>query len=283
MGRTVVVTGANSGIGLATAVELAAAGYDVIGTARSPDKAEVLHDAAAERDLQVRTVLLDVADAESTAKGFAEIDAITDGGPWAVVNNAGLAQAGAVEDVDDDDVRYQLEVNLVAPARIARLVLPGMRRRGDGRIVNISSIAGRMSLPLMGWYCASKHGLEAMTDALRMEVAPYGVKVSLVEPGSFGTGIWEGARYPGTACTESYAGAYDRARRTTVTGAGMMPDPVWVARTVRLALGTPVPLARYLIGADAVGGVLVERLVPTAISDLVKGLVTGVRRLRFSG
>jgi NAD(P)-dependent dehydrogenase (short-subunit alcohol dehydrogenase family) len=283
MGRTVVVTGANSGIGLATAVELAAAGYDVIGTARSPDKAEVLHDAAAERDLQVRTVLLDVADAESTAKGFAEIDAITDGGPWAVVNNAGLAQAGAVEDVDDDDVRYQLEVNLVAPARIARLVLPGMRRRGDGRIVNISSIAGRMSLPLMGWYCASKHGLEAMTDALRMEVAPYGVKVSLVEPGSFGTGIWEGARYPGTACTESYAGAYDRARRTTVTGAGIMPDPVWVARTVRLALGTPVPLARYLIGADAVGGVLVERLVPTAISDLVKGLVTGVRRLPFSG
>jgi NAD(P)-dependent dehydrogenase (short-subunit alcohol dehydrogenase family) len=283
MGRTVVVTGANSGIGLATAVELAAAGYDVIGTARSPDKAEVLHDAAAERDLQVRTVLLDVADAESTAKGFAEIDAITDGGPWAVVNNAGLAQAGAVEDVDDDDVRYQLEVNLVAPARIARLVLPGMRRRGDGRIVNISSIAGRMSLPLMGWYCASKHGLEAMTDALRMEVAPYGVKVSLVEPGSFGTGIWEGARYPGTACTESYAAAYDRARRTTVTGAGMMPDPVWVARTVRLALGTPVPLARYLIGADAVGGVLVERLVPTAISDMVKGLVTGVRRLPFSG
>jgi NAD(P)-dependent dehydrogenase (short-subunit alcohol dehydrogenase family) len=283
MGRTVVVTGANSGIGLATAVELAAAGYDVIGTARSPDKAEVLHDAAAERDLQVRTVLLDVADAESTAKGFAEIDAITDGGPWAVVNNAGLAQAGAVEDVDDDDVRYQLEVNLVAPARIARLVLPGMRRRGDGRIVNISSIAGRMSLPLMGWYCASKHGLEAMTDALRMEVAPYGVKVSLVEPGSFGTGIWEGARYPETASTESYAGAYDRARRTTVTGAGIMPDPVWVARTVRLALGTPVPLARYLIGADAVGGVLVERLVPTAISDMVKGLVTGVRRLPFSG
>jgi NAD(P)-dependent dehydrogenase (short-subunit alcohol dehydrogenase family) len=243
----------------------------------------VLRDAAAERDLQVRTVLLDVADAESTAKGFAEIDAITDGGPWAVVNNAGLAQAGAVEDVDDDDVRYQLEVNLVAPARIARLVLPGMRRRGDGRIVNISSIAGRMSLPLMGWYCASKHGLEAMTDALRMEVAPYGVKVSLVEPGSFGTGIWEGARYPETASTESYAGAYDRARRTTVTGAGIMPDPVWVARTVRLALGTPVPLARYLIGADAVGGVLVERLVPTAISDMVKGLVTGVRRLPFSG
>jgi NAD(P)-dependent dehydrogenase (short-subunit alcohol dehydrogenase family) len=282
MGRTVVVTGANSGIGLATAVDLAAAGYDVIGTTRSQDKADVLHEAAEDRDVRLRTVLLDVADAESTAKGFAEIDGMTGGGPWAVVNNAGLAQAGSVEDVDDDAVRYQLEVNLVAPARIARLVLPGMRERGDGRIVNISSIAGRMSLPLMGWYCASKHGLEAMTDALRMEVAPYGVKVSLVEPGSFGTGIWEDARYPDTASTENYSVAYDRARRTTTSGARIMPDPVWVARTVRLALSSPVPLARYLIGADAAGGVLVERLVPTAVSDVVKGVVTGLRKLPFT-
>src|SRR2546425_684618 len=83
-------------------------------------------DAAGERGVQVRTVLCDVADAESTAKGFAEIESMSDGGPWAVVNNAGLAQAGAVEDVDDEAVRYQLEVNLVAPARIARLVLPSM-------------------------------------------------------------------------------------------------------------------------------------------------------------
>src|SRR3954469_22013582 len=151
MGRTVVVTGANSGIGLATALELAGAGYDVIGTARSADKAEVLHDAAAERDLNIRTVLLDVADPESTAKGFAEIEGMTD--IWAVVNNAGFAQAGAIEDVDHEAARYQLEVNLLAPARIARIVLPGMRGRGEGRIVNMSSVAGRISLPLMGWYC----------------------------------------------------------------------------------------------------------------------------------
>src|SRR3954465_13459228 len=140
MGRTVVVTGANSGIGLATALELAGAGYDVIGTARTQDKADVLLDAAADRGVGVRSVLLDVADAESTEKGFAEIDAMTDGGPGAVVNNAGLAQAGGGGGVADEAVRYQLEVNLVAPARIARLVLPGMRARGDGRIVNVSSI-----------------------------------------------------------------------------------------------------------------------------------------------
>jgi NAD(P)-dependent dehydrogenase (short-subunit alcohol dehydrogenase family) len=276
MTKTVVVTGANSGIGLATALELAGAGYDVVGTVRSEDKAKILYDAASERGVALQAALLDVADEESTAKGIAVIEGRSD--IWAVVNNAGFAQAGAIEDVDDEAVRYQLEVNVVAPARIARLVLPGMRHRGEGRIVNVSSIAGRISLPMMGWYCASKHALEAMTDALRMEVAPYGVKVSLVEPGSFGTGIWEGARYPETASTENYSAAYDRARRTTTAGTRVMPDPVWVARTVRLALGTPVPLARYLIGADAVGGVLVERLVPTAVSDMVKGVVTGVRR-----
>src|SRR4029078_5438545 len=131
---------------------------------------------------------------------------------WGVVNNAGFAQAGAVEGVDDDEARYQLEVNRVAPARIARLVLPAMRQRGEGRIVNVSSVAGRISMPLMGWYCASKHGLEAMTDALRMEGAPHGIAVSLVEPGSFGTGIWEGANYPDNPATEEYAEAYDRAQ-----------------------------------------------------------------------
>jgi NAD(P)-dependent dehydrogenase (short-subunit alcohol dehydrogenase family) len=278
MTKTVVVTGANSGIGLATALELAAAGYDVVGTARSAEKADVLHAAADQRGLTIRTSLLDVADAESTAKGFAEIASSAD--IWAVVNNAGFAQAGAIEDVTDDEVRYQLEVNLVAPARIARLVLPGMRARGGGRIINVSSVAGRISLPLMGWYCASKHGVEAMTDALRIEVAPFGVAVSLVEPGSFGTGIWDGARYPEQTASDHYAAAYERAQGATSAGAGFLPDPVWVARTVRLALSTPVPLARYLIGVDAVGGVLAERLVPTAVSDVVKGLVTGVRRLR---
>jgi NAD(P)-dependent dehydrogenase (short-subunit alcohol dehydrogenase family) len=281
MARTVVVTGANSGIGLATALELAAAGYDVVGTARSQEKAEVLRRAGDERGVSVRTQICDVGDAESTEKAFAEIEATSD--IWGLVNNAGFAQAGSVEDVGDEEVRYQLEVNLVAPARTARLVLPGMRRRGDGRIVNVSSVAGRISMPLMGWYCASKHGVEAMTDALRMEVAPYGVKVSLVEPGSFGTGIWDGAHYPDDAATQEYAAAYERARRTTTSGTRFMPDPVWVARTVRLALGTPVPLARYLIGADAVGGVLAERLIPTAVTDIVKGVVTGVRSLPFTG
>jgi NAD(P)-dependent dehydrogenase (short-subunit alcohol dehydrogenase family) len=277
MGASVVVTGANRGIGLETALELAAAGYDVIGTARSRAKAKALRDAAEARGLKVRSVLLDVADAASTERGFAKVAELTDGGPWAVVNNAGFAQAGAIEDVDDAAVRSQLEVNLVAPARIARLVLPAMRERGEGRIVNMSSIAGRLSLPLLGWYCASKHGLEAMTDALRMEAARYGVKVVLVEPGSFGTGIWGDARYPDGTGTGEYAAAYQHARSTTARLTQFMPSPSWVAWTVRHALASPRPLARYLVGLDAVGGVVAERLTPTVISDLVKEVVAGVR------
>ncbi len=279
MGKSVVVTGSNSGIGLATVLELAGAGYDVIGTTRTQAKAEIVRAAADLRGVQVQSVCLDVDDAESTRSGFARIDELTDGGPWAVVNNAGYAQSGAVEDVDDSLVRAQLETNVVAPMRIARLVLPGMRRRGDGRIVNISSVAGRTSSPLLGWYCASKHALEAVSDALRMEVEPDGVRVVLIEPGMFGTDIWsaakEGGFPPPTAAR--YAAAYARAESLSARGASKLPDPVWVARMVRVALSNPVPLARYVVGADAVGGILAETLAPTALSDYVKSVASGLR------
>ena len=279
MGKSVVVTGANSGIGLATALELAGAGYDVLGTVRSAAKAETVREAAEAKGVLVRTVVCDVGDEASTRTGFAEIAELTDGGPWAVVNNAGFAQAGAVEDVSAEDARYQLEVNLVAPARIAQLVLPTMRERGDGRIVNVSSIAGRVSTPLTGWYCASKHGLEALSDALRMEVAPFGVKVVLVEPGGFGTGIWEGGHESFPAPEGSaYAHVYDRAKSATLKGKHF-PDPVWVGRAIRIALANPVPLPRYLVGVDAVTMAAADTLAPTFLSDYVKAAGAGLRRV----
>lgn len=280
MPRSVVVTGANSGIGLVTALELAGAGYDVIGTVRSAAKTEVIERAARDRGVSVGTALVDVDDPDSCAEGFAEIATRTDGGPWGVVNNAGFAQSGAVEDVTDEQARAQLETNVVAPMRIARLVLPAMRERGEGRIVNISSVAGRLSTPLMGWYCASKHALEAVTDALRMEVEGDGVRVVLVEPGMFGTDIWSSAQTGGfpEAGSARYAAAYARAEAVG-SHSVRLPDPVWVARTVRLALSNPVPLARYVVGADAVGGLLAETLMPTAITDWVKSVTTGLRSL----
>jgi len=277
MSKSVVVTGANSGIGLVTAVELAKAGYDVIGTVRSEAKADVLRDAALAEGAVVRSVLCEVTDADSTERAFLEIAAMTAGGPWAVVNNAGFAQPGAVEDVGDEAAREQLEVNVLAPARIARLVLPSMRERGDGRIVNVSSIAGRVTFPFMGWYHASKHALEALSDSMRMEVAQFGVKVILVEPGTFGTSVWdEGISRLPHVLDSPYESSY--ARSGSITGnLSKMPDPVWVARTIRLALGSPVPMARYLVGVDAVGATLLDAVTPTIVSDWVKGVATGVR------
>ena len=279
MTKSVLVTGANSGIGLVTALELAGAGWDVVGSVRSEQKAQAVHTAAAERGVTVRTVQLDVDDAASCAQGVAEAQALT-GGLYALVNNAGYAQSGAVEDVTDELARAQLETNLVAPVRLARLVLPGMRERGEGRIVNVSSIAGRLSTPLMGWYCASKHGLEAVTDALRMEVEPDGVRVVLVEPGMFGTDVWSAAQAGGfpDPTSAKYAAAYARAE-SVAGNSDRLPDPVWVARTVRVALSNPVPLARYLVGADAYGGLLADTIAPTLVSDYVKSVTSGLRRL----
>ncbi len=282
MSRAVVVTGANSGIGLVTALELAGAGYDVWGTVRSAEKAELVARASVDRGVSVRTVELDVDDADSCAHGLAQVAAATDGGPWGLVNNAGFVRSGAVEDVDDDEVRAQLETNLLAPMRLARLVLPRMRERGEGRIVNISSVVGRLSVPLLGWYCASKHALEAITDALRMEVHGDGVRVSLVEPGMFGTDIWSAAQQGGFPATGSarYSAAYARSEALGARS-HRLPDPVWVARAVRLALANPVPLARYVVGADAVGGILTEKLTPTTVTDYVKTLTTGLRARPF--
>ena len=282
MGKSVAITGANSGIGLITAIELAKAGYEVYGTARSQEKVSDLEAAAAAKGATVTGIVSDVSDAESCEKGFTEIAERTGGGPYAVINNAGTAQAGAIEDVSDDLVHQQLEINLVAPARVARLVLPYMREQRSGHIINISSIAGRMSLPMMGWYCASKHGLEAMTDALRVETAPFGVKVTLIEPGSFGTSIWEsGAGSMPEPSNPVYASASTRSS-SAISNDNLFPDPVWVARTIRLALASPVPLARYLVGVDAVTGALAENLVPTMLTDAVKGFATGLRKLPFT-
>jgi NAD(P)-dependent dehydrogenase (short-subunit alcohol dehydrogenase family) len=277
MSRSVVVTGATSGIGRATVLELASRGFDVIGTARTAEKAAALRKLADDSGVGVRTVVVDVADVESTVRGFTEIATMTSGGPWAVVNNAGIAQPGAIEDVDDERVRLQLETNLVAPTRIARLVLPAMRDRRDGRIVNISSVSGRISTPFLGWYCASKKGLEAVSDALRMEVARFGVKVVLIEPGSFGTAFWEkGVGSLPHSGNSVYDDSYDMAS-DLLCRARSLPHPTPVAQTVRRALEAPQPRARYLVGADAKAGTLLDALAPTTLSDYAKTIATGLR------
>lgn len=260
--RTVLTTGASSGIGLATAVAVARAGWRSAGTVRSDAGEAALLDAAAAAGVQVTPVRLDVTDAGRCA------EVVEDLAPWGLVNNAGYALTGAVEDVDDDEARAQLEVMVVAPARLARLALPHMRG-GGGRIVNVSSLLGRTTAPLVGWYSASKHALEALSDALRVEVAGDGVRVVLVEPGGIRTGIWDGVDGDlGGRPGSRYGGAYRRSALGLRLTRPIMGSPGGVAATVVRALGSRVPRDRYLVGLDAVAATAASRLAPAAVRDL---------------
>lgn len=275
-GKTVVVTGANGGIGLATALELAGKGFDVIGTVRSDSAAKTIAEATGNAGVAVRTVQLDVTNDEQTASAWAEIESLTDGGPWALVNNAGIAQAGAIEDVNDEAARRQIDVNVHGPAKLMRLALPAMRERGDGRIVNVSSMSGRVSLPFLGWYAASKYALEAVSDAARREVAGFGVKVILIEPGSYGTGVWQTAfsALPDrekSAYREAY-GMVDQIEESVSD----MPAPTPVAKTIQRALSASYPRSRYLVGADAIGAVLLNAVTPTPVVDYAMRLGMGL-------
>ncbi len=271
MARTALTTGANSGIGLATAIELARRGFRSVGSVRSRAKARTVQEAAAAAGVRVETVILDVTDAEACARVVARLR------PYALINNAGFSAAGAVEDVSDTEARAALETMVVAPARLARLCLPWMREAGEGRIVNISSIYGRATTPLSGWYQASKHALEALSDALRVEVATAGVKVILVEPGGFKTEIWAGARSGAERRPDSrYAGAYRRVEAGLHLSVPLMGDPRTVARVIAGAVAGRRPRQRYLVGYDAQAIAIYDRLVPGQVKDRLARLSLGL-------
>jgi NAD(P)-dependent dehydrogenase (short-subunit alcohol dehydrogenase family) len=267
----VLTTGANSGIGLHSAIEMAKRGYRSIGTVRSSEKADVLLQAASHAGVTVEPAILDVTDADACAEIMGRLDL------YGLVNNAGYSNTGAVEDTSDEDARRQIETMTIAPMRLARLALPAMRRNGTGRIVNVSSIYGRTTTPLTGWYQASKHALEAISDALRMEVASSGVRVILIEPGGFRTGIWKDnqealARYEGSRHTR----AYQRQLLLTRLGQPFMGDPRHVAEVIAHAMSTRMPRARYLVGYDARILAFIERITPTLVKDTVTRLGLGL-------
>ena len=273
--RVVLTTGANSGIGLATAIEAARRGMVSVGSVRSDTKAKALRQAAEDAGVEVDTVLLDVTDAEACARAVDEV-VERHGTLSALVNNAGYALTGAVEEVDDDDARHLLETMVVAPARLARLAIPVMRAGGGGSIVNVSSIYGRTTTPLSGWYQAAKHALEGLSDALRMEVAGDGIHVVLVEPGGFRTGIWdEFDDEPGGAGTR-YERAHERTRQLVRLSEPIMGDPATCARVILRAIESRSPRARYLVGVDAMLLATASQLAPTAVKDRLTRLVLGL-------
>ncbi len=270
-GRTVLTTGANSGVGLATVVHLARLGFRSVGSVRSHAKAARVTEAAASAEVTVETVVLDVTDAERCR---AVVNRLR---PWALVNNAGYSGVGAIEDIPDEEVWRQLETMVVAPMRLARLALPHMRAAGQGRVVNMSSIYGLTTTPFSGWYQASKHALEAASDALRVEVARDGIKVILIEPGGVRTRIWEETeadltRHPGS----SYETQYRNLHMLLGPYMPLMIGPEAVAKVIGTALSVGSPRARYLVGRDAQAIVAAKSLVPTVVKDRVARLLTGL-------
>jgi NAD(P)-dependent dehydrogenase (short-subunit alcohol dehydrogenase family) len=253
-GGTIVVTGASTGIGEAAARALAAAGFEVYAGVRNEQDAERLSSAG------LRTARIDVTDSDTIAAAAEEIGAaVGDAGVAGLVNNAGIAVSGPVEYVPLDEWRRQLEVNLIGQIAMIQRFLP-LIRSARGRIVNVSSIGGRIALPLAGPYAASKFALEAVSDSLRRELRGQGIEVSLIEPGGVKTPIWEKglataddieAEMPPEAHS-LYGHIVDAMRRQVDeirTDSGM--DPSEVADKIVHALTAERPRTRYLIGRDA--------------------------------
>ena len=178
----ILVTGASSGIGYESAILLAKKGHKVYGAARRVERMEPL------KEYGITPMSLDVTSEESMQKCVADILA-AEGRIDVLVNNAGYGYFGAIENVTLDEARRQLEVNVFGLARLTQLVLPSMREHGSGRIVNVGSVVGRVVLPFGGWYHVSKYSVEALSDALRMELKPFGIDVALIEPLSIASAI----------------------------------------------------------------------------------------------
>ncbi|MFD9333140.1 SDR family NAD(P)-dependent oxidoreductase [Streptomyces sp. NPDC060028] len=278
MPSSVLVTGAGNGIGQATALRLARAGYDVFATARTQDEAHRLSARAAKEGLDLRATALDVSDLQACEAAFKDIADLTTGGPDAVVNADGFAVARAVEDVTEETARRLMEINTFAAVRIARLALPAMRRRGRGRIVNLSSAAGRSVLPLGGWYGASRAASTALTHALRMELAGSGVQVVLIEHGFHATSLLQDAIHsltPPSGISTRFTDCYRNAA-AALSDPTRFGGPERAAATVHRALTARRPKARYTVGMDARLAAPLIASLPYAISDPVKRLVLGL-------
>lgn len=250
--KAVLITGCSTGIGRATALHLAGLGpYTVYATAR---KVETLADLEA---AGCRTLALDVCDEGSMVAAVAEVEA-AEGAVWALVNNAGYSQSGAVESIPLESIRRQFETNVFGLIRMCQLVLPKMRERREGRIVNIGSMGGKLTFPGGGIYHATKYSLEAISDAMRWELDGFGVKVVLLEPGLITTSFGETA-HGSVAATDDDGPYAEFNRRVATTTAAVYEGPMKrlgagpeaVAKKIEKALTSPRPRPRYTVTPSA--------------------------------
>ena len=277
MHKPVLVTGASSGIGEATAVLLAHQGFRVFAGARRLEKLKALEGLGAGR---ITALELDVTDEASIA---AALKRVTEAGAalYGLVNNAGVSVTGPLEEVPLEDWRRQFETNVFGVVAMTRAVLPAMRAARGGRIVNVGSVAGRLASPFMGAYAGSKHALEGLSDSLRRELVPYGVKVSVIRPGFINTPFGEPeqdgfARYVGDG--HPYSERVAAFKAWHAKGHPKGAAPMEVAEAIAHALTARRPHSRYTVPARYIGPVMLRNLLPSAIVDRAFARTTGVNR-----
>lgn len=268
--HTILITGCSSGIGWASARVMKARGWRVLATARSTLDRERL-----ENELGVESLPLELADAESVAGCAARALARTDGRLDALFNNAAYGQPGAVEDLSADVLRRQFEVNVIGTHALTRAIIPAMRARGQGRIVQCSSVLGVVAGPYRGAYCASKFALEALSDCLRLELAGTGIQVSLIEPGPIRTRFVESALAAARAHIDIEGSVHAARYKAILAGlerGGKQTfklEPEAVAEKLIHAVESPRPRARYPVTVPAHAAAVLKRLLPTRWMDLL--------------
>lgn len=275
MYKPVLVTGASSGIGEAAAVALARKGFRVFAAARRLEKLKSLEGLG---QGGITGLAFDVTDEGSIDAAFARIE--QDAGPvYGVVNNAGVSVMGPLEEVPTNEWRRQFETNVFGVVAVCQRALPAMREARAGRIVNVGSLAGRIAAPFQGAYSSSKHALEGLTDALRREVEPFGIKVSLIRPGFantlFGEQEQEGlARYAGDG--HPYAAWVEKMKAWHAKGHPSGAAPMDVAETIVKAMSAERPNSRYTVPANNIPSLMLRNTMPSALVDRLFARIIGV-------
>jgi NAD(P)-dependent dehydrogenase (short-subunit alcohol dehydrogenase family) len=272
MSRAVVISGASTGIGAACAMHLDRLGYRIFAGVRTAEDGVALQKSCSQRLVPIE---LDVTDLSTIQKAQTLVSRQTEGrGLFGLVNNAGIAVVGPLEAVPLADLRQQLEVNVIGQVAVTQLFLP-LLRQARGRIINMGSIAGLTAMPLMGPYSASKFALEAMTDALRLEVQQWGIHVSIIEPGAIATPIWNKSTIDAAerevAIKEDLRSLYQpiitAVRKVVAEASKRAISAEIVAKVVEDALRASTPRTRYLVGTDAKLRALMRKLLSDRLSD----------------
>ena len=276
--KPVFITGASSGIGEAAAVHLAHKGFRVYAGARRLEKLKLLEGLGQDA---ITAVELDVTDERSIARALERI--AEDGAPlYGLVNNAGVAVTGPVEEVDLDEWRREFETNVFGLLAVTKAVMPQMRAAGAGRIVNVGSLSGRVVAPFMGAYAASKHAVEAISDAMRREFGLVGVKVSLIRPGFINTTFGEQEQHglePFMEAGRPYADAVAAFKAWHAKGHPNGASPFEVAEKIHDALTSDRPHSRYTAPSRYLGILMMRNLLPSAVFDRLLLNATGVKKL----